>query len=98
MNKKVGKKMIIGLIILLTILVLLFIWFMIPYSPLKTNFKKDIIQLIDKNKIDDSNEIFSTNEFSKFPLAIQKYVKSSGYIGKKKMSFLKMKYRNFDFS
>lgn len=97
MNKKVGKKMIIALIILLIILGVLFIWFMIPYSPLKSTFKKDVIQLIDKNKINDSSETFSYDDFSEFPLAIQKYVEKSGYIGKKKMSFLKMKYNNVDF-
>ena len=97
MKKKALNKMIIILIALLIIFCLIFIWFKIPYSPLKSEFKKDVTQLINKNKIKDSSEIFSDDEFTKLPLAMQKYIKNSGYIGKQKMSYLKMEYKNVDF-
>ena len=97
MNRKVGKKMIVVLIVLLIIIGILFIWFKIPYSPLKRKFNSDVKEIINKNKIDNPNDIFLSKDFSKFPLAIQKYIEKSGYIGKKKMSFLKMKYNNVDF-
>lgn len=98
MKKKKGEnKMTIILLFFLIIVSLILTWFNISYSPLKSKFKRDIISLINENKILDSNEYFSISDFNKFPLAIQKYIENCGYIGKKKMIYLKMKYKNVNF-
>lgn len=73
------------------------IWFHIPYSPVKSRFKKDIKNLMYENQLQTDNELFSKDEFSHLPSAVQKYIQSCGYIGKRKMSYLKMEYYNVKF-
>lgn len=90
--------MFIGLCILLLIVGALVIWFNIPYSPVKKQFQNDITALLAENQLSVDNELFAENDFSHLPTAIQRYIKSSGYIGTHKMSYLKMKYCNVDFS
>ena len=86
------------LISIATIILILIVWFNIPYSPLKSDFKKDNEELQAKNKLYKSDDVFSAKDFEGFPTAIQKYVENSGYIGKKKMNFVKMQYHDVDFS
>lgn len=97
MKKKKRKKMAV-LISIATIILILIVWFNIPYSPLKSDFKKDNEELQAKNKLYKSDDVFSAKDFEGFPTAIQKYVENSGYIGKKKMNFVKMQYHDVDFS
>lgn len=73
------------------------IWFHIPYSPVKSRFKKDIKNLMSENQLQTDNEVFTTDEFSHLPSAVQKYIQDCGYIGKRKMSYLKMEYHNVKF-
>ena len=84
--------------ILLVVIGLLMIWFNIRYSPIKNQFQKDISDLTANNQLSVANEVFSENEFSHLPTAIQKFIKNCGYIGTPKMSYLKMKYFNVHFS
>ncbi|WP_330656406.1 DUF6544 family protein [Acutalibacter muris] len=44
------------------------------------------------------NELFTEKDFSHLPTAIQRYIENCGYIGTKKMSYLKMEYHKVDFS
>ena len=62
--KKRWWKMV--LLILLSILALIVIWFLIPYSPLKTQFKKDIRSL-QKETIYEKNDLFTKDEFAGLP-------------------------------
>lgn len=97
--KKVGKrKMFITLVMLLVIVVVLVIWFNIPYSPAKKRFQNDIKVLLAENQLSVDNELFTEKDFSHLPIAIQKYIENCGYIGTPKMSYLKMEYYNVDFS
>lgn len=73
------------------------IWFHIPYSPIKHEFNKDVHILIEKNSSKNSNEVFTKNDFSNLPIAIQKYIEKSGYLGTQKMSYLKMEYYDVNF-
>lgn len=86
------------IIVLLFVIGFIFVWFNISYSPLKSNFKKDMLNLINENDVAELNQCFSLNEFNEFPIAIQKYIENSGYIGKIKMPYLKMEYKNVDFA
>ena len=84
------------LLILLSILALIVIWFLIPYSPLKTQFKKDIRSL-QKETIYEKNDLFTKDEFAGLPEPLQKYVEACGYIGKPKMNWVCMTYDDVDF-
>ena len=96
---KVRKRiMFIVLGMLLVIFIVLVIWFNIPYSPVKKQFQNDITTLLAENQLSVDNEQFTEKDFSHLPSAIQRYIENCGYIGKQKMSYLKMEYNNVDFS
>ena len=73
------------------------IWFNIPFSPIKKEFQNDIDVLISSERMYLENELFEQEEFSHFPMAIQKYIEYCGYLGTPKMSYLKMEYSNVTF-
>lgn len=96
---KAGKSRMFVLIgVMLVIAGALVIWFNIPYSPVKKQFQHDINALLVENQLSVDNEFFMEKDFSHLPIAIQKYIENCGYIGTPKMSYLKMEYRNVDFS
>lgn len=74
------------------------IWFYVPYSPVKRDFQNDIDALMSENQLRTNNEVFTKEDFSSLPVAIQKYIQNCGYIGTPKMSYLRMEYNNVDFS
>lgn len=86
---------VIGILLLLGGMVM--IWFHIPYSPVKIQFKKDIASLSAANKLPVDKEVFTCQEFSHLPTAIQRYVKQCGYIGTPKISCMKMEYHDVNF-
>lgn len=98
MKKARKSRMFLALAILLSLVGVLMIWFYIPYSPVKKQFQNDITALLDENQLLVDDELFTENDFSHFPTAIQRYIKTCGYVGARKMSYLKMEYRNVDFS
>lgn len=73
------------------------IWFHIPYSPVKSEFQKDISNLKSGMPLCKADEVFKSEEFSHLPVVIQRYIVYCGYIGTPKMSYLKMEYHNVDF-
>ena len=87
---------VIGVMLLLIGLIL--VWFHIPYSPVKSDFQKDVGTLISENQVRTDNGVFAKKDFRDLPVAIQKYIEGCGYIGTPKMSYLKMEYRNVDFA
>lgn len=96
--KKVRKrKMFVIFGVLLIIIGVTMIWFHIPYSPIKSEFKKDIKSLIAENQLQANSEVFTDDDFSHMPTVIQKYIQGCGYIDTPKMSYLKMEYHNVDF-
>lgn len=84
--------------VLLVLIGTILIWFHIPYSPVKRDFQNDIDALMSENQLQTSNKVFTEEDFNNLPAAIQKYLQSCGYIGTPKMSYLKMKYHDVDFS
>ena len=89
--------MLIGIGIFLVIIGLIFVWFYIPYSPLKTRFLKDIESLKNNAKLKVQGRLFKKEDFLHLPKAIQCYMDCCGYIGTSQMSYLKMEYRDMDF-
>ncbi len=89
--------MFIALGILVILIGAIIVWFNIPYSPVKSGFRKDVENLITTNKLQTDAQVFNEQEFNHLPDAIQKYIVNCGYIGTSKMSYLKMEYHNVDF-
>lgn len=98
-KKEVGKRKmfaVFGAMLILAGLVL--VWFSIPYSPVKSEFQKDVDTLISENQVETEDDAFAEKDFSNLPVAIQKYIQGCGYIGTPKMSYLKMEYHDVDFA
>lgn len=85
------------LIGIMIVLVFIIVWFYIPYSPVKKNFVTDIENIKTGNRLQEEGQVFKSEEFSKLPLAIQRYIEHCRYIGTRKMSYLKMEYHDVDF-
>ena len=99
MMKKVGKRKMLAVICVVFLFVgLILVWFHIPYSPVKSDFQKDVGTLISENQVRTDHDVFARKDFSNLPVAIQRYIQECGYIGSPKMSYLKMEYRNVDFA
>lgn len=90
--------MFLALAILFILMGVLMLWFHIPYSPVKKQFQDDIAALTANNQLSVGNEVFTDDDFSHLPPAIQRYIKNCGYIGTPKMSYLKMEYHDVNFS
>lgn len=73
------------------------IWFHIPYSPVKEDFRSDIERLRNSNQLTENDGLFKREDFSHLPVAIQQYIENCGYIDTPKMSYMKMEYHNVDF-
>ena len=83
--------------VLFALIVMILIWFHIPYSPVKRDFQNDVDTIMSENQLQTKNEVFTEEDFSRFPDAVQKYIQGCGYIGTPTMSYLKMEYHNVDF-
>jgi len=83
----------IGIIVLLVSGVL--IWFNISYSPMKTEFGRLLSGQL--STIHPKSEVFTLEDISALPLPVQKYFKYCGFIGKPKMSDVRIYYNDVDF-
>lgn len=94
--KRCKNNKMTSIIIVLSILALIIVWFLIPYSPTKSKFVSDVENLKSTNKI-DTDRLFEQSDFDKMPMPIQKYIAGCGYIGTSQMSYMRMEYKNVDF-
>ena len=93
---KLAKKTLMTiLIIIATITLLLVIWFNIPYSPVKTQFQNDVEARLQRSAA-LAGTLDSAN-IANLPPLIQKYLETSGYIGKERRTHLTMEYKGVDF-
>ncbi|HEX2944977.1 MAG TPA: DUF6544 family protein [Clostridia bacterium] len=70
-------------------------WFRISYSPMKAEFNGLLgVQL---SKIKSGSEVFTAEDISGLPLPVQKYFIYCGFIGKPKMSDVRIYYNDVDF-
>lgn len=90
------KRIMIALIIVAAIILLLAVWFNIPYSPVKAQFKTDVEARAQKVTA-VASEKYTADDFKNLPPLIQKYLELNGYIGAKRYAALSMEYRNVDF-
>ena len=92
------KKKMILLLIIFVLIALVILWFSIPYSPFKNQFKKDFTkhtQLSEKFLREASNDVYAEEDFKSLPPLIQTYLEECGYIGSPRKSVLKMEYQTF---
>jgi len=75
----------------------LLIWFNIPYSSLKSNFNDESKRLKIKHFMELDDEGFKEEDFKELPDTIQKYIEHCGYLGKSKMDYMQMEYKNVAF-
>ncbi len=94
------------LIIIAAIILLLAIWFNIPYSPVKTQFQNDVEARLQSaatftNANADSSATISRTldsaAIASLPPLIQKYLETNGYIGSERRTHLTMEYKDVDF-
>ncbi len=93
---KRGKKIMIwgiGIIVLLVTGIL--IWFNISYSPMKAEFHRLLGSQL--SNIKPESEVFTTGDISGLPSPVQKYFNYCGFIGKPKMSDVRIFYNDVDF-
>ena len=86
----------VSLIIVLTILVLIIVCFLLPYSPTKSAFVSDVEDLKSTNKL-DTDRLFEQSDIEMLPMPIQKYIEGCGYIGTPQISYMCMEYNDVDF-
>lgn len=90
MKKNKSKKM-TALIVVLVIIALIVVWFLIPYSPVKSQFNSDVEVLKNTNRLNE-DRVFEASDFETFPMPIQRYIENSGYIGLPLMSYMCMEH------
>ena len=90
------KRIMIALIIVAAIILLLAVWFNIPYSPVKAQFKTDV-EARAQRVAAVASEKYTADDFKDLPPTIQKYLELNGYIGAKRHAVLSMEYKDVDF-
>lgn len=90
------KKMLIILGVLLIIVGVSLVFFNISYSKLKSDFNKQGKDLI--GEVNETGGVFSEEDIKNLPTPLQKYFRNSGLIGKKKMSYMNIKFEDVMFS
>lgn len=83
--------------VFLSLVAAVFVWFQIPYSPLEEQVNDDVGELVTENCFVPAIHDFRREDFEDLPEPVQKYLDHCGYIGKPKMNYLKMEYRDADF-
>ena len=89
--------MLIALCIIALIIGVILIWFLIPYSPLRSKFYDTVKEKKRGNRRFEDNDLFSSSDFGSFPASVQKYIEHCGYLGTKKQNLVKMVYHDVDF-
>ncbi|GAA0101984.1 hypothetical protein UT300012_26990 [Paraclostridium bifermentans] len=91
---KKGRKIVIGVIFIL--LVVIIIYLMIPYSPVKKEYSSIVGELSEANKMPKS--IITEDDLKVLPEVIQKYFIKNGYVGIESASIIKFDFKDVEFS
>ena len=91
---KKGTRTMIGLICILIILVIIYL--MIPYSPIKKEYNNIVKELAENNKL--SKDIITEDDLKVLPEVLQKYFIKNGYVGIESASIIKFDFKDVEFS
>ncbi len=83
------------MILAVAFILLLVVYFCIPYSPVKSDFNGKVSNLVSSEKL--QADIFNEEEISGLPAPVQKHFMVCGYIGTQKMSYMKVVHKDVDF-
>ncbi|AEV29579.1 hypothetical protein SpiGrapes_1783 [Sphaerochaeta pleomorpha str. Grapes] len=78
------------------ILLCVIVYFLLPYSPTKTEFERLAQQNFSFTEA--GGEVFSEADIASLPLPVQRYFRHCGFIGKAKMQGMKATFKNVAFS
>jgi len=95
MKKRSRKKMFSVIGILLSLILIVAVFFSVPGSKTKTEFNESTKILIAKT--DHGAGIFREEDIAGLPKPVKKYFRYCGYIGTPKMSYSKVVYKDVDF-
>lgn len=97
MGKKMRSKKVIWIVlrILILVMICIFIFLKIPYSKVKADFNNSSSSLIEKTFV--NNEVFTEGDIKELPIPVKKYFNYCGYIGTRKMSYMKATFKNVTF-
>ncbi|AWB46623.1 hypothetical protein DCC85_22260 [Paenibacillus sp. CAA11] len=87
--------MLIGLLLLALIVVAVVVYFVIPYSPLKAKFNRDIKERIERSS--QVTGVLTYEDVEDLPMPVKRYLKTCGYIGRLKSSYMKISFKDVDF-
>lgn len=91
---KKGRKIVIGVIFIL--LVVIIVYLMIPYSPVKKEYSSIVGELSEANKM--AKSIITEDDLKVLPEVIQKYFIKNGYVGIESASIIKFDFKDVEFS
>lgn len=93
---KRGKKIMLWILgIIGFVLLVLVIWFIIPYSPVKSEFDSLVAKLSEE--MDTPVDVFTEEDIAKLPEPVQKHFSYCGYLGTPKMANMKAHFNDVDF-
>ena len=81
--------------ILVLVIIGVFVFLKIPYSKVKADFNSASTTLM--NKAASTNEIFTEEDIKNLPSPVKKYFNYCGFIGTRKMSYMKATFKNVTF-
>jgi hypothetical protein len=73
------------------------IWFSIPYSPTRSEFKQMTTDQIARSSVNKANDVFTEEDIAHLPEPVKRYFCYTGYIGKPRMINMKAYYNDVDF-
>lgn len=95
MQKRSKKKMISVIGILVSLILIVTVFFFVPYSKTKTEFNQMANNLTVKTGHQEG--VFQEKDIDSLPMPVQNYFRYCGYIGSPKMSYIKIVYKDVDF-
>ena len=87
--------MLIGLGLLIFILVAAIVYLAIPYSPLRATFNRDMKECIQRSS--QATGILIDKDIQGLPIPVQHYLKTCGYMGKPKHSYMRIDFNDARF-
>lgn len=79
----------------LIFIVIILVFIKVPYSFVRRDFNKTVSLL--SSKVRATDELFTEHDIAGLPTPLQKYFRYCGYIGKKKMNYLKATFKDVVF-
>lgn len=95
MKRRRRKVFLIIVGVLAGIIGILIIFFNLPWSKTKTEFDAKVSELVAEAH--SREDIFREEEIAGLPASVRRYFNYCGYIGKPRMSYIEISYRDVDF-